>query len=291
MSFLHRLIRIISYSLDILPLTLKWKFSCLFPSRIRDSLIRHGSSRRIKWETPVGSFNLDVSPSDDFFGMYIRGVHESWEPEALTYWSRYSRGADTVVDVGSYIGAYSLIAASGAGASSVISFEPNVEGYKATTQNAKINSLDSKIQVFPFALGKRNETVPLIAPKGRSFSSSVMISPENVTVKQDWEVVNYVKCKPLDHILEFPDIKTISLVKIDTEGSEIDVLVGASNILRLYHPRLIVECLAIEAYKEIQDYLSNFGYREVTPLDGCNFNCRTCIGNSCKNKARNFAFE
>jgi FkbM family methyltransferase len=239
---------------------------------------------------PEGSFELQVSPGDDFFGMYLRGVLESWESEALNYWYRHSRGADTVVDVGSYIGAYSLIAASGAGASKVISFEPNLAGWKASNLNAKKNSLDSKIQVFPVALGKSNAIVPLIAPKGRNFSSSAMLSTESVVIQDDWEVVNHVTCKPLDHILDFSDIKLISLIKIDTEGSEIDVLMGASNILRVHHPRLIVECLASGAYEVIQNYLDNFGYKVGTPLDGCHFNCLTCPENSCEYKARNFAF-
>jgi FkbM family methyltransferase len=290
MSFLHFIIGIISRSLDLLPLTLKWKFCSLFPSRICNSLIRHGSSRSIKWIIPEGSFKLQVSPGDDFFGMYLRGVLESWESEALNYWYQHSRGADTVVDVGSYIGAYSLIAASGAGASRVISFEPNLEGWKASNLNAKKNSLDSKIQVFPVALGKNNAIVPLIAPKGRNFSSSAMLSTESVVIQDDWEVVNYVTCKPLDHILDFADTKSISLIKIDTEGSEIDVLMGASNILRVHHPRLIVECLASGAYEVIQNYLDNFGYKVGTPLDGCHFNCLTCPEDSCEYKARNFAF-
>jgi len=291
MSFSHRLIGILSRSLDLLPLTLKWKFSSLFPSRIRDSIIRHGSSRSIKWVTPMCSFKLHVSPSDDFFGMYVRGTLESWESDALNYWYRHSRDTETVVDVGSYVGAYSLIAASGTGASRVISFEPNVKGYTATTKNARKNRLDSKISVFPIALGKENAIVPLIAPKGRHFSSSAMLSPASTEIKYGWEVIKLVSCKPLDHILEFPDIKSIALIKIDTEGSEIDVLLGASNILRLHHPRLIVECLVRDAYQEIQEYLDNFGYKIGIALDGCHFDCLTCDENSCEYKARNFAFD
>jgi len=290
MYFLHRVIRIISCSLDLLPLTLKWKFCSLFPTRICNSLIRHGSSRSIKWVTPEGNFKLQVSPGDDFFGMHLRGMLESWESEALSYWYQHSRGVDTVVDVGSYIGAYSLIAASGGGASKVISFEPNIEGWKASNLNAKKNSLDSRIQVFPVALGKKDAIVPLIAPKGRNFSSSAMLSTESLLVNEDWEVVNLVTCKPLDHILDFADINSISLIKIDTEGSEIDVLIGASNVLRVHHPRLIVECLDGGAFEVIQNYLLDFGYKEGTPLDGCHFNCVTCLEDSCKNKARNFAF-
>jgi len=290
-TFLRPLIRITSHVLDLLPLTLKWKFCSLLPTRIRDSLIRLGSSRSIKWVIPIGSFKLQVSPDDDFFGMYLRGVHESWESEALNYWYQHTRGANTVVDVGSYVGAYSLIAASGVGASRVISFEPNMEGWKATTQNARKNALDSKIQVLLVALGKSTSVVSLIAPKGRNFSSSAMLLPESVGIKDDWEVINYVDCKPLDHILDFPNIESISIIKIDTEGSEIDVLIGASNVLRRHHPHLIVECLTNEAYEVIQAYLDGFGYNQATPLDGCHFICLNCLENSCEYKARNYAFD
>jgi FkbM family methyltransferase len=239
----------------------------------------------------MGSFKMQVSPGDDFFGMYIRGGLQTWESQALDYWYRHSRGAKIVIDVGSYVGTYSLIAASGMGASRVIAFEPNTQAFNATIKNARKNALHSKIQVLQVALGKTTAIAPLIAPKGRSFSSSVMLKPESVDVKLDWEVVRFVNSKPLDHILEFSDIDSISLIKIDTEGSEIDVLRGASNILKLWKPRLIVECLTNDACEEVQSYLGGFGYKEIIPLDGCHFKCLSCLENSCKEKARNFAFE
>lgn len=288
MSFFLLIIVVISRSLDIFPLKTKFRICKLFPERICNSIIRNGFSRKIKWKTKFGSYHLKLSPGDDFFGMYILGTLENWEQQTLDYWRLHSRNVNTVIDVGSYIGAYSLIAASGQGATTVLAFEPNRQGFDATVRNGILNSLNSQIKTSPLALGSVDKNRLLIAPKGRSFSSSVALLNELETLNSDWEVVDQVLCKRLDSILDSAKIESIALIKIDTEGNELDVLVGAVEILRRYHPKLIVECLTQGVYQEIENFLEEFQYNKGIALDGCHLNCAEF---SCAIKARNYAFE
>ena len=55
-------------------------------------------------------------------------------------------------------------------------------------------------------------------------------------------------------------------MKIDVEGSELDVLHGAESLLRTYHPTILAECSDIllgdfgATCKDLVEYLRGFGY-------------------------------
>ena len=62
----------------------------------------------------------------------------------------------------------------------------------------------------------------------------------------------------LDNILKD---EVISLIKIDVEGYDYNVLLGAKNILKKQHPYIFVEAKDPYIKKRIDNYLSPFGYR------------------------------
>ena len=53
----------------------------------------------------------------------------------------------------------------------------------------------------------------------------------------------------------------VQLIKIDVEGTELNVLKGSDEILNKHKPVLIVECLSDEDEASITDYLAGFGYQ------------------------------
>lgn len=55
----------------------------------------------------------------------------------------------------------------------------------------------------------------------------------------------------------------VAVIKIDAEGMEYDILLGAGEILSNHTPDLFVEIWEDKALEEITDYLNQFGYRII----------------------------
>jgi hypothetical protein len=49
------------------------------------------------------------------------------------------------------------------------------------------------------------------------------------------------KFETIDEILEDQKLKKVTFIKIDVDGEELDVILGARNTMRLYHPVMVVE--------------------------------------------------
>ncbi len=168
----------------------------------------------------------------------------------LTFIRDNLKEGQVFVDVGAYVGFFSIFASKIVGKNGkVLAFEPNPQAHKILLENIKLNRCDN-ISVFNIALGSVEGFSFLHIPKGRSKSEATVLNVEK-GVK--------VAVKPLDSILKGIDIKGVDMVKIDVEGWENEVLKGMKETLRGYRPILIVEKgpLFIIGY----DYLISLGYR------------------------------
>jgi len=124
-----------------------------------------------------------------------------------------------VVDIGAHYGYYSLIAAKNK--AQVFSFEPVKENFEILRKNIELNHLDA-IQPFNVAVSNINGGKMFNVAEA-SDSSSFYEHPLTKTIEQ-----RAVQTVSLDKFL--PDQK-IDLVKIDTEGHELEVLEGMKNTL------------------------------------------------------------
>ena len=79
---------------------------------------------------------------------------------------------------------------------------------------------------------------------------------------------NDVKIKPLDSSIPLEDIKTVDFIKIDTEGYELKVLIGAGNIIEASKPIIMVELNGLCARygysdQDVIGYLNKIGYVQI----------------------------
>lgn len=124
------------------------------------------------------------------------------------------------------------------------------------------------VKVFEMCLSSSAGEVPFYYCPQTSGYSSLMVE-ENKKAK--CQVIK-VRCDRLDDIVS-PD-RQIDLVKIDVEGAELEVLRGASRILKESKPYLIFEC-SVDSVKSfgktpeaLYDFLCNeCGYAIFLPKD------------------------
>lgn len=165
---------------------------------------------------------------------------------------------DTVIDVGSNIGQFTLSMAYLTGSSgSVHAFEPYSQSFGILSNRIAHAKLNSVIKLNKIALSNNSGTVTLTIPKGKCTEATLM--PHKT---QSWtnyelnpEAYTTEKCKltTLDSYIKENSIKNISLIKCDVEGAELCVLMGAENILKGPNPPILL----IEIFEE---WTKSFGY-------------------------------
>ncbi len=136
------------------------------------------------------------------------------------------------VDIGAHYGAYSLYAADTTKCS-VIALEPVLENFEILNKNIKSNELTDRIQAFNYAASSQNGEAEFHIPWA-SDSAGFYDHPNARTIKKQ-----KVQVKKVDELLRG---KKVDLIKIDTEGHEIEVLKGLKKTL-LQNPttKLIIE--------------------------------------------------
>jgi FkbM family methyltransferase len=211
-------------------------------------------------------FKFRSGPQDDHFIDLEHDRLISWEDKTLEIWSNLSKNAHVCVDVGAYLGVYSIIGHL-SGAKEVYAIEPNREVFNKLQTILRLNGLESKIHSMNLAVGEEEFQGSLLTMPHRPFSSGAHLelgARESVVYGSKFRryksvTLGEIDVKPLDFLLEFTKSK-IDLIKIDVEGYELFVIDGAKKILREHHPVLIIEIVSEAQKILVEEKLSSFGY-------------------------------
>lgn len=179
------------------------------------------------------------------------------DPQEMGLLLHFLRHGDLFVDVGANVGSYTLLASGCCGANSV-SIEPGPLMYRNLTRNLRINDLEN-VQVVNLAVGSVKGEIHFNASQD---SQSHVLSPG-----EDATEVLIVGVDTLDHLVT-ADAPTA--IKIDVEGFESDVVMGAE--LTLQNPKVKVVLIELIGHgskygkdeRAVESTLLRYGYREFT---------------------------
>lgn len=196
----------------------------------------------VRCELPNGAVLRLRSAGDDWIPnrIFWRGV-EGYEPEAVPVFLRLARDARVIVDVGAYIGLYSLAAALTNPKARVVAFEPLPPVYERLVANVAENRA-VRVECVPSAVGERPGTAEFfrVAAPGLPSSSSLsfeFMSGYDSLVRSPVEVVT------LDAFCDEHGIDGVDLIKVDTESTEPAVLRGMPKVLERDRPAILCEVL------------------------------------------------
>ncbi|GGE19895.1 FkbM family methyltransferase [Psychroflexus salis] len=167
----------------------------------------------------------------------------------------------TFIDIGANFGYYSLLAAKLNKNIKVFAFEPSPGPFVYLKENIKINKLKN-IEVFKLALSDFSGLLDFYEVRNRKYKNVPNLSGEHNTGSKKHLNTNKikVKCEKLDSIFRGDDIEKIDLIKIDVEGSENQVIIGAIEIIRKVKPTIICEILEQKKAELIEKKLISLGY-------------------------------
>ena len=184
----------------------------------------------------------------------------SYEPEKAEFLRRHCPPETTVVDVGAHFGVFTVIMARAVGPhGSVLAFEPTPSTRAALQRTVDNNHLEAVVSVRPEAVSSTDGEQEFIAsPHTGDMGNSLVAHAAGGADRVRIRTVT------LDSVA---GAAPVSCLKIDAEGAELDVLRGATTILRERRPALALEIhpWVLEQQgqhpREIWQLLSELGYR------------------------------
>ena len=179
-------------------------------------------TNRLKTDTAqIGNnkFHLRVKGDKDPFKLSIFGVYEALE---TSIFKKNLKEGDVVIDLGANIGYYTLMAAEIVGdKGKVYAFEPDPTNFKVLTKNVKSNKYKNVVLI--------NKAVSDTSKKGKLYLSKTNIGSHQIYDSKEERATLDIELVSLDNY--FKD-KKIDFMKMDVEGSEGKVFLGAKDLIQ-----------------------------------------------------------
>jgi FkbM family methyltransferase len=185
-------------------------------------------SRFAKWQWKSRTVGSDIVPFVDNTKLMIRrGMHSATAQhycgladfEEMGFVLHALRPKDLFFDVGANVGVYSVLA--GVTGADVVAFEPCFETYQRLLTNLTINHMRDRVQAYNIALGGKHGEI-MVTDTLDSCNHVVQGEPGNVQMRA------------LDFFWMFTEPGDMTVLKIDVEGYEKDVVDGGWETFR--HP-------------------------------------------------------
>ncbi len=192
------------------------------------------------------------------WAIYVFGGYELASVRLL---AGLARPGAVVLDVGANIGTFTIPLAHAVGAEGVVhTFEPHPRLRSRLLQNLALNNLQNVV-VSPLGLSSQAGSATLYGSSSfNQGASSLRPSPD---AREPFEC----ELSTVDDYTASLGMARIDIVKVDTEGSDLSVLLGARSVLERCMPHVLVEANPIgmlgfgSSPQELLRFLLGLGYR------------------------------
>ncbi len=193
----------------------------------------------ILWSEPLRAW---FCPEDETALEYMLHI-SNYEP---VQWVKPREG-QVFIDVGGYVGSYSISAARAVGPTGrVVTLEPDSRNRRQLESNLALNGI-TNCQVLPVAAWSRSGSIGW-----HQDSTPVFHKVESSESSRAMEAVS------IDDLVRRLSLTRVDWIKMDIEGAEVDALRGAAETLNTFRPQLFIEIH--ETLQPVTELLSRFKY-------------------------------
>jgi FkbM family methyltransferase len=183
----------------------------------------------------------------------------SYEPEVAEALLGFAGAREVIWDVGANIGSFAVLARLDPRVDEVICCEPDPENRAVLGNNLSLNR-GARYQVLPVALSDHAGQAPLHPGPLTNRGLSSLIGGAGGD-----EVTCNVECQTLDNLVFDHKLPAPTLIKLDVEGWEHNVFLGAQRVLQHLPPKAVVFESRCDASGEmvnrsILELLADHGY-------------------------------
>jgi FkbM family methyltransferase len=186
---------------------------------------------------------------------------QGYEPEVTPLFYRLARRARAVFDVGAHIGFFSLLAGLINPEVQVFAVEPLARIFKRLERNVALNDLKN-VRCICAAAGATEGTAEFYFPdESAPVASSLRSDMLMATLPADSIRHVPVPVVTLDRVVAEHRVAQVSLLKLDTERTEHEVLAGCRDTLARDRPEIICEVWPDAGNeRQLEDLLRPLGY-------------------------------
>lgn len=180
-----------------------------------------------------------IIPIYNSIGLSLIYYEKDWMSDLLNELSQRNNGV--FIDVGTNIGqtliAYQLNNING----EYIGFEPNINCSNYISHVIFKNNFNNA-RVFNVGLSNINKLDQLILNNASDVDPAASMITELRPGKEIYKQINFISIKLDDFVLS-SKIQKIDIIKIDVEGAEYEVIMGATDTIKKYRPVILCEML------------------------------------------------
>lgn len=203
---------------------------------------------------------LETFAPDDLIAREIRETGTFFEIELLEHLAIHGPRGGVFVDVGANIGNHAVFFGKFL-SERVVCVEPHPDLVALLTRNLALNAVTA-VSVLPYAAGRAASSAYI--SRDKEFAHNIGASRvQDVRPDDGVEVRMAALDALLDGLIPPPEGRRVTCVKIDVEGLELDVLRGATGILRTHRPQLVVELASRDARVRVKQFLAEYGYEDI----------------------------
>ena len=175
-----------------------------------------------------------------------------------------SKKVDCFFDIGANIGYYSLLASKANPSIKIYAFEPATGPKYYLKENSSLNNFEENIITVDFALSKQSNTIDFYEVKSKKYNylDKNLSGEHNVGTKT--KTRNFVKTTvqaiTLSDFIRDNKILKIDLIKIDTEGTEVEILESGKEYIDRFKPIIICETLFNTTETLLTDFFQKIDY-------------------------------
>lgn len=179
---------------------------------------------------------------------FWKGSHDLEELDILF---EITKDEGVFIDVGAHTGLYTITSLKANPKNSVVCFEPYFMNLSRLITNLRLNGLSKNVSTILGAVSNFDGKSNLKITTEKSYMS------KGGKLSEEGQDTNVYK---LDTLFFKKFEKKLNAIKIDTEGEDFKVLLGAKNLIREHKPKIIIE-VREENKVDIANFLKSNSYK------------------------------
>jgi FkbM family methyltransferase len=185
-----------------------------------------------------------------------------YEPHTLNVMADFVQARSIVIDVGANIGACAVPLAKAFPDAEIHALEPHPDALRRLQRNLALNDIDTVV-IHACGAGESEGTLTFHAGDAKDVGLSSFIRPRTGAC-----TAIQVQVRLLDTLFKETD-RPVSVIKIDVQGFEAQVLAGARDLIARHRPVILLEHEdenfptledALTARERLQQFFIEFGY-------------------------------
>jgi len=197
---------------------------------------------------------------------YVRGTMDIWSIKETfidRFYERFGTPIQdgwTIIDIGAGLGDYVIFATHNYPSNRVFAYEPFHQSYTMLQKNLQLNRVVG-VKTFKQAVSGQTGVILLDLSGGEPLQITSAEIESDVEAQADRLIVDSLS---LADVLEFNNITTCDLLKLDCEGAEYEIIFFAGEAVLDRINRIVMEYhdgVTKHDHKEMVEYLQSHGYR------------------------------